>query len=199
MRPERVELTHFAASLEECPNRPLPDIALSGRSNVGKSSLVNLLLRQKGLAHTSKQPGKTQVLTYYEVDGRWHLVDMPGYGYARVPPHERRKWAAVARRYFHGREQLAGVIQLVDIRVGPTPDDKARLRDLVALGRPLCLAMTKCDKLGRGRREEAVREHLGALGVPVPADTAVITTSASAGFGQDELWAWIADVLARPR
>jgi GTP-binding protein len=197
MKPESVELTNFAAHIEECPDTELPDVALSGRSNVGKSSLVNLLTGKKGLAYISKSPGKTQVLTYYQIDERWHLVDMPGYGFARVPPHERRRWATTAKKYFHGRKQLAGVIQLIDIRVGPTPDDKARLRELVTLGKPLCLAMTKADKLPRSKRDKAVGEHLAALGIQVPADTAVVMTSALKGFGHEEIWSWVEHLLAR--
>jgi GTP-binding protein len=191
-----VRLTHFCATLEECPRRPIPEIALSGRSNVGKSSLVNLLVRRQKLAYTSKQPGKTRVFTYYEVDDRWNLVDMPGYGYAKVGSAERNRWLAQARRYFAQREQLAAVIQLIDLKVGPTPDDRARLRDLVATGRPLCLAMTKSDKLARSRREQAVREHLGGLDLALPSDTAVVVTSAAERFGHDELLAWVEDVLA---
>ena len=107
-----------------------------------------------------------------------------------------QKWLNQAKQYFHRREQLAGVIQLVDIRVGPTPDDKARLRDLAGLGKPICLAMTKADKLSRSRREAAVAEHLSGLGVPLPADTAVVLTSAVDGSGRAELLAWIEDRLA---
>ena len=191
-----VEIKHFCARLEECPNRPLPEIALSGRSNVGKSSLVNLLTGRKKLAYTSKEPGKTQVLTYYEVDESWYLVDMPGYGYAKVGAHERRRWANLARQYFHGRAQLAAVAQLLDIRVGATPDDKARLRALIGLGRPLCLVWTKADKIAPTKRDRTVGEHLARLDVSLPEDTAVVITSSLGRFGHDQLVAWMRDVLA---
>jgi GTP-binding protein len=193
MRIGKVELVHYCAKVEECPARDMPEFALSGRSNVGKSSIVNLLTRKKKLAYTSKQPGKTQCLIYFEVDEKWHLVDMPGYGYAKVGQHERRRWAAQARQYFQGRDQLAGVLQLIDFKVGPTPDDKARLRHLVSLGRPLCLVMTKVDKVPKTRREERIGEHLRALDLRLPPDTAVVLTSASEGFGRDELLAWLGD------
>ena len=124
MKIERVELVHYCAKVQECPTREIPEFALSGRSNVGKSSLVNLLTRKKKLAYTSKQPGKTQCLIYFEVNEQWHLVDMPGYGYAKVGQQERRKWAAQSTQYFQRRAQLAGVLQLIDFKVGPTADDK---------------------------------------------------------------------------
>lgn len=193
MRIGKVELVHYCAKVEECPPRDLPEFALSGRSNVGKSSLVNLLTRKKKLAYTSKQPGKTQCLIYFEVDEKWHLVDMPGYGYAKVGQHERRKWAAQAQRYFQSREQLAGVLQLIDFKVGPTPDDKARLRELVASRRPICLVMTKVDKVPKTRREARINDHLRGLDVRLPADTGVVLTSASEGFGRDEILAWLGD------
>ena len=195
MRVRDVQLTHYCASVAECPPGPRPDFALSGRSNVGKSSLVNLITRRKDIAYTSKQPGKTRVLIYFEIDARWNLVDMPGYGYARVPQNERHKWAAQAKQYFHRREQLAGVIQLVDIRVGPTPDDKARLRELIGLGRPICIVMTKADKIARTKREAAVAAHIAALGMAVPLDTGVVLSSAVDRFGHDQILAWVEDRL----
>lgn len=193
MRLRNVELTHFAATLEECPRSALPEIAFSGRSNVGKSSLINLLTSRRKLAYTSKRPGKTRVLTFYRVDGRWHLVDMPGYGFARVPPGERRKWAQEASRYFHRREQLTGVIQLIDMKVGPTRDDEARLRQLVDAGRPLCVALTKADKVSRPRHETIVARHLE--GLRLPAETGLVITSVHEGYGASELKAWIEDHL----
>jgi GTP-binding protein len=195
MRIDKVELVHYCAKLEECPSREIPEFALSGRSNVGKSSLVNLLTRKKKLAYTSKNPGKTQCLIYFEVDENWHLVDMPGYGYAKVGQHERRKWALQARQYFQRREQLAGVLQLIDFKVGPTPDDKARLRDLIAVRRPICLVMTKVDKVPKTKREARIGEHLSGLDLRLPPDTAVVLTSASEGFGRAELLAWLGDQI----
>jgi GTP-binding protein len=193
MASPQVHLAHFAASLAECPASHLPEVAFSGRSNVGKSSLINLLTRRKSIAHTSKNPGKTRVFTFYDVDGAWHLVDMPGYGYARVAPGERRRWQTAASQYFAGREQLVGVVQLIDLRVGVTPDDRRRLRQLVGLGHPLCLAMTKADKVRKDRREAAVAEHLAGLGLPPT--TGVVLTSAVEKTGARELWAWMADQL----
>jgi len=195
MRIANVELVHYCAKVEECPKQDIPEFALSGRSNVGKSSIVNLLTRKKKLAYTSKQPGKTQCLIYFEVDEKWHLVDMPGYGYAKVGQHERRKWAAQSAQYFQRREQLAGILQLIDFKVGPTPDDMARLRELIAVGCPICLVMTKVDKVPKTKREARVGEHLKAIDLRLPPDTAVVLTSASEGFGRNELLAWLSDQL----
>lgn len=196
MRIGQVELIHYCAKVEDCPAKPVPEFALSGRSNVGKSSLVNLLTRKKKLAYTSKHPGKTQCLIYFEVDSAWNLVDMPGYGYAKVGEEERRRWMTQAHQYFHRREQLAGVLQLIDFKVGPTPDDKARLRDLATVGRPICLVMTKADKIPKTLREAKIGEHLSTLNLRLPPDTAVVLTSAADNFGRDELLAWISDQLA---
>lgn len=195
MRIEKVELVHYCAKVEDCPVEGMPEFALSGRSNVGKSSLVNLLTRKKKIAYISKHPGKTQCLIYFKIDEAWNLVDMPGYGYAKVGQDERRRWAVQAKQYFMRREQLAGVLQLIDFKVGPTPDDKARLRDLVGVGKPICLVMTKVDKVTRGQREAKVVDHIQGLDLRLPPDTAVVLTSARERTGYGELLAWLADQL----
>lgn len=195
-RVRNVQLTDFCATLEECPKRPMPEVALSGRSNVGKSSLVNLLTGRKAIAYTSKQPGKTRVFTYYEVDETWNLVDMPGYGYAKVGANERARWADQARRFFTQREQLVGVVQLIDMRVGPTKDDKERIGTLVDRGHALCLAMTKADKVPKTKREGVLAEHLRGLEIALPPETGLVVTSAADRFGHHELLAWIEDRIA---
>jgi GTP-binding protein len=145
------------------------------------------------MAYTSGQPGKTRALTYFIVDRRWHMVDMPGYGFARTSQVERRQWAGTARKYLHGRQQLAAVLQLVDIRVGVTPDDRARLRELLGVGKPFCIVFTKADKIPRAQHDRVITEHLGGLGLPP--DTGVVVTSVKDRYGQDELWAWMEDHL----
>ncbi len=195
----RVELVTLAPDLSFCPESDLPELAFSGRSNVGKSSLLNLLVGRKRMAYTSGQPGKTRTLTYYLVDDRWHLVDMPGYGWARVSQVERRKWAAAMRAYLHRRQQLAAVLQLIDLRVGVTPDDRARLRELMSAGLDFCLVFTKADKVPRAQHDRRVAEHLDGLGLPP--DTGVVVSSARERWGQEEIWGWIEDHLppqARP-
>ncbi len=192
-----VELVTLAPNIEHCPESDLPELAFSGRSNVGKSSLLNLLVGRKRMAYTSGQPGKTRALTYFVIDDRWHLVDMPGYGYARTSQVERRQWAATSKKYLYGREQLAAVLQLIDIRVGVTPDDRNRLRELIAARRPFCIVFTKGDKIPRQKHDRTVTEHLGGLGLPP--DTGVVITSVKDRYGQDELWAWMEDHLPDPK
>jgi GTP-binding protein len=195
MAQHEVELLQLCADVEDCPRAPRPDIALSGRSNVGKSSLINMLLGRRRLARTSKDPGRTRCLIYYLVDRRWHLVDMPGYGYARVAAEERRRWFAQARQYFQRREQLCAVVQLIDLKVGPTSDDRARLRELLGIGSPLCLVFTKADKVSRVRHEAKIRDHLQGLDLELPRATGIVLSSVPDGYGRRELWAWIEDRL----
>jgi len=192
----QVELVTLAPDLSFCPPGDRPELAFSGRSNVGKSSLLNLLVGRKRAAYTSGQPGKTRALTYFLVDGRWHLVDMPGYGYARVPQAERRKWAAAMRVYLHQRKQLAAVLQLIDLRVGLTPDDRARIRELQSAGKDFCLVFTKADKVPRAQHNRRVAECLDRL--EVPPTTGVVVSSSRERWGVVELWAWMEDHLPSP-
>jgi GTP-binding protein len=188
-----VELVTLAPDLAHCPDSTLPELAFSGRSNVGKSSLLNLLVGRRRVAHTSGQPGKTRNLSYYLVDGRWHLVDMPGYGYARRSRAERHRWAAASKSYLLQRHQLQAVLQLVDLRVGVTPDDRARLRELLSAGHNFCIVFTKVDKIAPQKRDRLAGEHLAGLGLP--ATTGVILSSAKEGLGLEQLWAWMEDHL----
>ncbi len=188
-----VELVTLAPDLARCPDSALPELAFSGRSNVGKSSLLNLLVGRRRMAYTSGQPGKTRTLGYYLVDHGWHLVDMPGYGFARTSQAERRTWVAASRVYLSQRRQLRGVLQLVDLKVGVTPDDRARLRDLLAFGRDFCIIFTKADKIPASKHESLVVEHLSGLGLP--ATTGVIVSSVKARLGQEEIWAWVEERL----
>ena len=123
MKVQNVELTISAVSPAQYPNEGFPEIALSGRSNVGKSSLINTLINRKGLARTSSQPGKTQTLNFYNIESELYFVDVPGYGYAKVSKKDREKWGQMIERYFSDRPVLRGVISLVDGRHEPTELD----------------------------------------------------------------------------
>ncbi len=142
----------------------LPQIAFSGRSNVGKSSLINTLLRRTRakIARVSATPGKTQALNFYRVNDRFFLVDLPGYGYAKVPEHVRAGWQALIDRYFAEERAIRGVVHLVDARRTPTEHDRAMVALLAELGVPALIILTKIDKLKRQERqtafERAVRE-----------------------------------------
>ena len=189
------ELTHFVSKLSDLPNERIPEFALSGRSNVGKSRLVNYLVGRKQLAKISGNPGKTRCLIYFRIENKWNLVDMPGYGYAKVGKVARREWLRQAVSYLETREQLAGVLQLIDLKVGATKLDVERVAMLSRLGRPLCLVFTKSDKLPRSKHDRAVADALGLL--KVRPDTGVVLSSAVEGKGASELWAWIRDRLSQ--
>jgi GTP-binding protein len=152
-------------SVDDRPPPPLPEIAFSGRSNVGKSSLLNVLLRRKRLAMTSARPGKTQTLNFYDVDGACWFVDLPGYGYARAPAAVRRAWRPMVEGYLRGSPDLAGVVQLVDSRHDPTPEDRRMLAFLADAGIPALVVLTKVDKLAPTRRRARLAAIASQLGV----------------------------------
>ncbi len=169
--------------------RGMPQVAFSGRSNVGKSSLINRLLgrTRTAIARVSAQPGKTQEVNFYRVRadlGDFFLVDLPGYGYARVPQELRKKWQPLIHGYLSGSAELRGVVQLVDIRTGPTDDDLRSVDYLAEIGIPTLFALTKADKLKRSQRDEAVRKTLKKLEV---GPDQVVLFSALKGDGREEL------------
>jgi GTP-binding protein len=192
----QIELHHFSVRLADCPKATIPEFSFSGRSNVGKSRLINYLLRRKKLAHISGKPGKTKTFVYYRIDDRFNLVDMPGYGYAKISPQERKRWLAAAVEYLRGREQLRGVLQLIDLGVGPTPNDLERVRLLRELDRPFCLVFTKADKVKKSEREPRLLDALGRL--EAPEEAGVVLSSAVKKLGAREIWAWLDDQLALP-
>lgn len=167
----------------------LVQIAFAGRSNVGKSSLINRALgrTRSPIARVSQQPGKTQEINFYHVrsdQGDFVLVDLPGYGYAKVPEHLRRHWRPLINGFLVGNERLAGVVQLVDMRHGPTPDDMKAIAFLGELGVGVLFALTKADKLKPSRRDQAFREIVAQL----EADPEqVIAVSSLSGQGIDTL------------
>ena len=193
MRIESVELVCSAASADDLPRGGLPEVAVSGRSNVGKSSLLNNLLGRKDLARVSRTPGKTQLLHFFRVNERFHVVDLPGYGYAQVPEAVLRRWRSTMQTYLQQRRELAGVIQLVDCRHAPSPLDCDMLAWLVAEKLPFCLVPTKMDKLKRGERRAAFGRLLGAL--RLPANLPLVPYSSRTGEGREALLAWLLQVV----
>lgn len=136
------------------PGRGLPEIAIAGRSNVGKSSLINSLCRRKGLAKTSGTPGKTRLINVFNINQAFHLIDLPGYGYARVDKGEKRVWGQRMGRFFDESPYLRAVIQLVDIRHEPSQDDLQMIAFLRAHQIPMILVATKADKISRAQRQK---------------------------------------------
>lgn len=147
MKVHNAEIVISAVQPEQYPNTKLPEIALAGRSNVGKSSFINTLINRKGLARTSGKPGKTQTLNFYLIEEALHFVDVPGYGYAKVSKTERAKWGKMIETYITEREQLQAVVSLVDMRHDPTADDIQMYEFLKYYNIPVIVVATKCDKI----------------------------------------------------
>lgn len=182
------------ARWDQLPEDRRPEVAFVGRSNVGKSSLLNALLSRKKLAYTSKTPGKTQQLNYFLVDNRFYLVDLPGYGYAKAPQSERDRWAQLQERYLAERQTLRGVVQLIDSRHPPMDSDEELIEHLVTTDLPHLLALTKADKLsgnGRFQAQQRVEKRLASMEVSRP----VVLTSAVSGRGMGEVRSWVGSVL----
>ncbi len=166
------------------PGPVLPEVALAGRSNVGKSSLLNLLVGRRALARTSMTPGKTRALNVFAWAGRCYLVDVPGYGWAKASRADRAAWRALVETYVTGREHLAGVLWLLDMRREPSPEDIAFGRLLAGARRPALPVLTKADQVPGSRRAARVTAIGEALGLP---DDAFVQTSARTGEGQEAL------------
>ena len=191
-----VEFVGSVASPDQPPPSRLPQVAFAGRSNVGKSSLINRLLGRprRRIARVSSSPGKTQTLNFYEVNRSFLLVDLPGSGYARAPAAVRDAWQRLVRGYLAGSEELRGVVYLVDSRHPPTTGDREFVEYLAGTGAPTLIALTKVDKLkasdrARGLPAPAVLEDLGVPGEQV------VASSARTGEGAEELLNAIAALL----
>ena len=185
---QNVSLKMSAGFKEQFPSDPVPQIAFSGRSNVGKSSLINTVLSRKALARVSSAPGKTITINFYDVDRKLYLVDLPGYGFAKRDPEDKKKWSALTDGYFTGNkniDRLRLVVQLVDSRIGPTADDEMMLDFLRQAELPFIVVATKVDKLNATERKKnlaAISDH------PLIKGTTVIPFSSLKKEGKDELW-----------
>ncbi|HEU4631897.1 MAG TPA: ribosome biogenesis GTP-binding protein YihA/YsxC [Gemmatimonadaceae bacterium] len=166
------------------PDNTLPEIAFAGRSNVGKSSLLNRLVRRKAFARVSRTPGRTREINFFRVNHEFVLVDLPGYGYARIAKERRREWKPLMERYLAHTRQLRGIVQLLDARREPSPEDLEMLDFLAELGVPVLFAVTKVDKLRPAEVGPRVAELAGQLGVD---EAQLIPFSAVTGRGRDEL------------
>lgn len=188
---EKVTFIKSVYDLAECPKGEIPEIAFVGRSNVGKSSLLNCILNRKGLAKTSSRPGKTQALNFFMLDKACHFVDLPGYGFAKVPIAMKKEWNRVMFSYLQGREQLALVVQLVDSRHKPTDKDLDMLSILDEAEVPTLIVATKIDKLKRGERKKNLKriQETFELGD----DAVILPFSSKTGEGRKELWEYIGD------
>ncbi|RMD81982.1 MAG: YihA family ribosome biogenesis GTP-binding protein, partial [Candidatus Dadabacteria bacterium] len=189
MRVTHADFRAAADCVRAIPPARGPEVAVAGRSNVGKSSLINRLTGRRKLARTSGTPGCTRGLVFFEIDRRLTLVDLPGYGWARRSQRERQSWKRLVEHYLTHRPELAGVLILVDVRRGPEEEERELAAFLDAHRIARVWVLTKADKLPRGRLARRVAELSDALGAPP------IVTSARTGAGVKELWRWIDQVL----
>ncbi len=180
------EFVISAVKPNQYPQDALPEIALAGRSNVGKSSMINRLINRKNLARKSATPGKTQTLNYYRINSEIYFVDFPGYGYAKVSRSLREQWGKMIERYLKEREVLKLVILVIDLRHPPSKEDQAMYDWLVHYDIPRCIAATKADKIPKGKwdkHRKIVKETLNIV-----ANDPIIMFSSESGLGKDELW-----------
>ena len=184
-----LELETVCGVTSSLPENDKPEIAFAGRSNVGKSSLINALLIRKSFARTSSTPGKTQTINFYNINQELYLVDLPGYGYAKVPIKAKEQWGRLIERYLHGSKQLRGVFLLVDIRHAPSKDDKRMYDWIVSHGYQPIIVATKVDKLKRSQVQKHINMVKGEL--QMTGDGKLIPFSAVTKQGREELWALI--------
>lgn len=181
-----VNLETVCGITSKIPDNPFNEVAFAGKSNVGKSSMINALLNRKSLARTSAQPGKTQTINFYNVNDAMYLVDLPGYGYAKTSANEKEKWGKMIENYLHTSKKLQAVFLLIDIRHDPSANDKMMYDWMVYQGFTPIIIATKLDKIKRSQIQKnvkAIRE-----GLKVKPGTVIIPFSSETKQGRDELW-----------
>ena len=183
---KNVSLETVIGVTSKIPDNQLPEIAFAGKSNVGKSSLINALMNRKSLARTSAQPGKTQTINFYNINDELYFVDLPGYGYAKVSQQEKEKWGKMIERYLHTSRNLQAVFLLVDIRHEPSANDRQMYEWILANGYHPIVIATKLDKINRSQIAKQVK--LVKQGLGVDKDTIVIPFSAETKQGREEIY-----------
>lgn len=192
---KNVEFVKSATKPKEYPVTDQPEIAFAGRSNVGKSSLINVLVNRKSLVRTSNTPGRTQLINFFEVNGTFSLVDLPGYGFAKVPLAVKRLWGPMMETYLASRPNLRGVVLILDIRRIPTAEDLQMLAWLGRYGIPAVLVVTKCDKVSKNEKARQSDAIASALGV---AKESLSFFSALSKEGRDGIWERLSGLLEVP-
>lgn len=186
MKVNTAEIVISAVGPKQYPQDALPEIALAGRSNVGKSSFINKMLNRKNLARTSSKPGKTQTLNFFKINGEFYFVDVPGYGFAKVSKTEKEKWGKMIEEYFTNREELKAVVQLVDLRHPPTRDDQDMYAFLKHYGIPTIVVATKADKISKGQWQKHLKITKETL--QLEKGDSLVLFSSETGQGKDESW-----------
>ena len=194
MNIKNVSLETVCGITSRLPDNTLPEIAFAGKSNVGKSSLINALMNRKALARTSAQPGKTRTINFYNINDAMYLVDLPGYGYAKVAQEVREKWGKLIERYLHGSKQLKAVFLLIDIRHEPSENDRQMYEWIVYQGYDPIIIATKLDKIKRSQLQKQLKILRTGLGVKP--GTQLLPFSALTKQGRDEIWAVMDEILA---
>ncbi|NIK75990.1 GTP-binding protein [Paenibacillus castaneae] len=194
MKITQAEFVISAVKPHQYPEDALPEIALAGRSNVGKSSLINKMILRKNLARTSSQPGKTQQLNYYRVNDIVYFVDFPGYGYAKVSKTQREQFGEMIERYIRDREPLKLQLLVIDIRHEPSQQDQLMYKWLKHYEIPTCIVMTKADKIPRSKWDK----HIKMIKTTLEADPrdSIVLFSSETGMGREELWSVISEAIA---
>ncbi len=192
MEIKKAEFITSLTGYRDFPGKGLPEIAFAGRSNVGKSSLLNSLTRRRGLAKVSATPGKTRLINVFRVNDAWHLIDLPGYGYAQVDKNEKKRWGEMMDGYFNRSDALRLTLHLVDIRHAPTKDDLTMNAFLRSSGLPFYVVATKLDKISRAQRLPCLTLLYRALSVQ---PWQVLPYSSETGEGRDQLLALIEQTL----
>ncbi len=176
------------------PENSLPEIAFAGKSNVGKSSLINGLMNRKSLARTSSQPGKTQTINFYNVNNQIFLVDLPGYGYTKAAKAVKEQWGKMVDRYLHRSGALKAVFLLVDIRHAPSDNDRMMYQWMASNGYDPIVIATKLDKIKRSQVQKQVKQI--RIGLDLPAESRLIPFSATTKQGREEIWDIMEEVIA---
>lgn len=180
------DLDAVAVIPAQFPEKGFPEVAFAGRSNVGKSSLINSMLNRKALARISGTPGKTRTINFYNINDELYMVDLPGYGYAKVSKEEKEKWGEMIEGYITNREMLKLVVLLVDIRHEPTQDDKLMFKWMKATGNQAVVVATKADKLSRNQMFKSIAIIKKSL--QIEKEDIFIAYSSETKMGRDELW-----------
>ena len=194
---KNVSLETVCGITSKLPQNTCPEVAFAGKSNVGKSSLINALMNRKSLARTSAQPGKTQTINYYNINGAIYFVDLPGYGYAKTSESNREQWGKMVEKYLHSSKQLRQVFLLVDIRHAPTENDRIMYRWICGSGYSPVVIATKLDKIKRSQVQKQVELIRG--GLQAARDTVILPFSAETKQGRDEIYEILDRILEEPQ
>ncbi len=193
MKVIKAEIITSAAKKEQYPQTNLKEVALAGRSNVGKSSFINKIINRRNLVRTSSKPGKTQTLNFYNINDVLCFVDVPGYGYAKVPKAEKDKWARMMEEYFESREELGLVMLIVDLRHNPTQDDIKMYHYIKHFGIPIVIVATKADKVKKSMKQKNINQI--KIKMEMDLNDPIIAFSSETGEGKDQVWHYLTQYI----